>query len=135
MKTNRVKGSVEPKVVDPYEFISRSAGPIAMGVGGLVFLGWLMGIRPLTNVMPDLPTMKANTAFCFVLAGLSLFLSRRPSIQDVDSKFNFRSLGQFCALFVGLVGLLTLGEYGLNLNLGIDQALLKDGWTDARVAS
>jgi two-component system sensor histidine kinase/response regulator len=134
MKTHSPKGSVEPKVVDRYEFISRSAGPIAMGVGGLVLLGWLTGIRALTNVMPDFATMKANAAFCFVLAGLSLFLAGRPSVQVVDSKINFRLCGQICALFVLCVGLLTLGEYGLNLNLGIDQALLKDGWTDAHVA-
>jgi two-component system sensor histidine kinase/response regulator len=134
MKTNSPKGSGQSKVVDRYGFISRSAGPIAMGVGSAVLLGWLLGIRTLTNVMPGFATMKPNTAFCFVLAGLSLFLSQRPSIQSVDAKINFRLLGQICALFTACVGLLTLGEYGLNFNLGIDQALLKDGWTDARLA-
>jgi two-component system sensor histidine kinase/response regulator len=134
MKTNNPKDSVEPKVVDPYGFVSKSAGPFAMAVGGVVLVGWLMGIPMLTTVMPGFVTMKPNTAFCFIIAGLSLFLSRRPSIKDVESRLNFRFLGQICALFIACIGLLTLGEYWLNLNLGIDQALLRDAWTDVRVS-
>jgi two-component system, sensor histidine kinase and response regulator len=133
MKTNNPTDSVEPKVADGYGFVSGSAGPIAMAVGGVVLLAWLMGIRILASVMPGLVTMKPNTAFCFILAGLSLFLLRRPSVEGVDTRINFRFLGQICALFIACIGLLTLGEYWLNLNFGIDQALVRDAWTDARV--
>jgi two-component system, sensor histidine kinase and response regulator len=133
MKTNNPTDSVEPKVADGYGFVSGSAGPIAMAVGGVVLLAWLMGIRILASVMPGLVTMKPNTAFCFILAGLSLFLLRRPSIEGVGTRINFRLLGQICALFIACIGLLTLGEYWLNLNFGIDQALLRDAWTNARV--
>ena len=45
-----------------------------MAVGGLVLVGWLSGIRILTTIIPDYATIKPNTAFCFVLAGLSLYL-------------------------------------------------------------
>src|SRR6202030_3931635 len=42
-------------------------------------------------------------------------------------------LGQCCALLVAFLGFLTLGEIFLNLNLGIDQMLLRDTLTDPRV--
>jgi hypothetical protein len=48
MKTNNPKGSAEPKVVDRYGFVSRSAGPIAMAVGGVV----LLLILPLALTLP-----------------------------------------------------------------------------------
>jgi PAS domain S-box-containing protein len=133
MKTNPPTDSVELKVADGYGFVSGSAGPIAMAVGAIVLLAWIIGIRIPTSVMPGLVTMKPNTAFCFILAGLSLFLLRRRSIESVDSRINFRFLGQICALFIACIGLLTLGEYWLNVNFGIDQALLRDVWTDALV--
>jgi hypothetical protein len=81
MNTNTTKDSAEPNVVQRYGFISSFAGPIAIAVGGLVLAGWLLGIRTLTNVFPHFTTMKPNTAFCFVLAGLSLWLLRLPSRQ------------------------------------------------------
>ena len=54
MNTNTTKGSVGPNVAQRYGFISSFAGPIAMAVGGLVLVGWLLGIRTLTSVIPAL---------------------------------------------------------------------------------
>jgi PAS domain S-box-containing protein len=133
MKTNTTKGSAEPNVVQRYGFISSFAGSIAMAVGGLVLVGWLLGIRTLASVFPHFTTMKPNTAFCFVLAGLSLWLLRLPSNQAVEFNPKHGRLGQICAVLVAFLGLLTLGEIFLNLNLGIDQMFLRDTLTDPRV--
>src|SRR3984893_14751068 len=133
MNTNTTKGSVEPNVAQRYGFISSSAGPIAMAVGGLVLVGWMLGMRTLASVFPHYTTMKPNTAFCFVLAGLSLWLLRLPSSQAVEFNPKHGRLGQICAVLVAIIGLLTLGEIFLNLNLGIDQILLRDTLTDSRV--
>ena len=133
MNTNTTKGSVEPNVVQRYGFISSFAGPIAMAVGGLVLVGWLLGIRALASVLPHYTTMKPNTAFGFVLAGLSLWLLRLPSSKAVEFNPKHGRLGQICAVLVAFLGLLTLGEIFLNLNLGIDQMLLRDTLTDPRV--
>jgi hypothetical protein len=135
MNTNSTEGSVEPNVFQRYGFIIRWVGPMAMAAGCLVIGGWLMGIRALASVMPSFVTMKPNTAFSFVLAGLSLWLLRLPANQAVEVKPINTWLGQICGLLVTLVGLLTLGEYWLNLNLGIDQALLRDTWTDIHVSA
>ena len=96
--------------------------------------GWLAGIRALTSVIPDYATIKVNTALCVVLAGLSLWLLRHPSVQPVRFHPNHGRMGQICALLVGFVGLLTIVEYCLRLNLGIDEALLRDTWTDVRIS-
>ncbi len=104
-----------------------------MAVGGLVLAGWLLGFRFAASVMPDFTTMKPNTAACLVLAGLSLWLLRLRSNQGVAFNPAHRRFAQICAMLVAILGLLTLGEHLLNLNLGIDQMLLRDTLTDSRV--
>jgi PAS domain S-box-containing protein len=106
-----------------------------MAVGGLVVVGWLSGIRILTTIIPEYATIKPNTAFCFVLAGFSLYLLRRPPSEAGQIQPIYGRLGQLCAVLVAGVGLLTLGEYSFHLNFGIDQALLRDTWTDASISS
>ena len=123
----------QPKALQRYGFVSSLAGAIAMAVGGLVLVGWLFGVRALASVMPDYTTMKPNTAVCLVLAGLSLWLLRFRSNQGVEFNPEHRRFGQICAVLVAFLGLLTLGEQLLNLNLGIDQMFLRDTLTDARV--
>jgi PAS domain S-box-containing protein len=126
--------SIGPNVVRRYGFISSVAGLIVVAVGVLVIIGWLLGIRVLASVIPDYATIKVNTAVCFVLAGLSLWLLRHPSVQTVGFHPHLGRMGQICALLVGFVGLVTIGEYCLRLNLGIDEALLRDTWTDIRIS-
>src|ERR1700760_4628630 len=127
------KGTALPKSVRRYGFIYSWAGPLAMAVGGLVLAGWLLGLRFVASVMPDFTTMKPNTAACLVLAGLSLWLLRLRSNQGVAFKPVHPRFAQICALLVAFVGLLTLGEHLLNLNLGLDQIWLRDTLTDVRL--
>jgi PAS domain S-box-containing protein len=133
MNRTAIKGSALAKSLQRYGFISSLAGPIAMAVGGLVLAGWLLGLRFLATVMPDFTTMKPNTAACLVLAGLSLWLLRFRSNHGVELNPEHRQFAQICALLVAFLGLLTLGEHLLNLNLGLDQLLLRDTLTDVRL--
>jgi PAS domain S-box-containing protein len=132
--TSTAVGSIEPSVLHRYGFISSVTGLVAMAAGALVLLGWLMGIRTLTSVIPGYATIKVNTALCFILAGLSLWLLRRSSVQPILFHPNQGRFGQVCALLVGFVGVLTIGEYCLRLNFGIDEAFLHDFWTDVRIS-
>jgi two-component system, sensor histidine kinase and response regulator len=137
-RTNKIPatatGSIEPAVLQRYGFISSVTGLVVMAAGMLVLMGWLTGLRTLTSVIPDYATIKVNTALCFVLAGLSLWLLRHFSAQPGAFHPNQGRFGQVCALLVGFVGLLTIGEYCLRINFGIDEALLHDYWTDARIS-
>jgi PAS domain S-box-containing protein len=134
MNTTIAVGSIERTVPQRLGFISSVAGLVAMAAGILVLFGWLMGIRTLTSLIPDYATIKVNTALCFILSGLSLWLLRHSSVQPVAFHPNQGRFGQVCALLVGLVGLLTIGEYCLRRNLGIDEAFLHDIWTDAEIS-
>jgi two-component system, sensor histidine kinase and response regulator len=106
-----------------------------MVVSALVLAGWFFGIRILTSGATGYATMKPNTAFGIFLAGLSLWLVRAPAAGRVAVDSRKRLLGQFCASLAALIGLLTLAEYCLEVDLGIDQALLRDRWTDVNVSS
>ncbi len=96
-------------------------GLSAITVGIAVLIGWQFDIPVLKSVLPSFVTMKANTAGGFILAGLSLVLWTRPSRSAVA-----RPLALVCAGLTALLGLLTLVQYLLGLDLGIDQALFRD---------
>ena len=90
-------------------------------VGFLVLVGWISDIPSLKSVLPSLTTMKANTALAFILAGVSLWV-----LQKEQTSQRTRRIGQACAAFVALAGMLTLSEYVLDLDLGLDQLLFKE---------
>ena len=89
---------------------------IVVAVGCIVLAGWALGIHRLMNLIPGTAYMKPNTAVAFIFCGSGLFL-----LQS-SGKWALRG-GRFCALVVGLIALLTLGEYLSGLDFGIDELL------------
>ena len=79
MREATVKALAALRPVRTFRLFSKGASAAAVVVGSLVLLGWWLGIPTLTSVFPGLATMKPNTALCFVLVGLSLFLIQPPS--------------------------------------------------------
>ncbi|HLB17483.1 MAG TPA: GAF domain-containing protein [Burkholderiales bacterium] len=89
-------------------------------LGAVVLLGWAFDIPALKGLLPDLATMKPNTALCFVFSGTALWLLSTSS-EDTG---RWRRRGVVAlALAVGLVAVLTLAEYIFALDLGIDRLL------------
>ncbi len=66
--------------------------------------------------------MKFNTAVCFILAGIALYLIDAPAISRRSKTVAF-----ICAWIVLIAGLLNLSEYIFNWNIGIDELLWKEG--------
>ncbi|MCX6545492.1 MAG: PAS domain S-box protein [Acidobacteria bacterium] len=98
------------------------AGGLAIVVGGLVSVGWVLDIAPLSSMLPGQVSMKPNTAVAFVLVGIALlFASRSMSTLDPRLSTLFSRLGGLCALVAGLIGLFTLAEYASGWNPGLDQ--------------
>lgn len=116
-----------PSLYGRLRFLRAFAWCAALGValvGVAVISGWIFGISFLRSVVPGWVTMMVNTACVLIAAGLAL-CAGLPAAQG-----NFRLLlKQLLAGLVVLVGLLTLAEYILGVNLGIDQLLLTDNAT------
>ncbi|MCG6551849.1 MAG: PAS domain-containing protein [Candidatus Magnetominusculus sp. LBB02] len=110
---------VSATAVDMFRKTSWIASVFVFAVGVLVIIGWLGSIHSLTKPFFSPVSMKVNTAIAFVLMGLSLWSLRGLTIQTL-------LISKALALVVALIGLLTLLEYHLNLNLGIDEALIAD---------
>lgn len=104
--------------------VSRAAGLIGLGAmvaGALVLWGWASDIEALKSFLPGSATMKANAAVGFVLAGASLWLSKpRPGLATNRWA---TGLSRLLAAVVGALGIMTLAEYGLGRDFGIDQWL------------
>ena len=105
---------------DRFYRLARAAGAVAVLVGSTVFLAWVFDLALLKSVLPGGVTMKANAAISFVLVGASLILQSEPSPTPRG-----RWIGRVCALLAVAVGGLTLAEYALGVDVGIDQLLFR----------
>jgi signal transduction histidine kinase len=99
------------------------AGASAALVGCIVLLGWALDIAALKSVLPGWVSMKPNTAVAFILTGITLLAS---STNGTQPSTLLSSLSRFCALFAGLIGLLSLCEYAFGWNPGFDQWLFPE---------
>ncbi len=93
-----------------------------LALSSVVLAGWLTGNPALTTFFDDFPSMKANTALSFLFLGTCL-LTNLGSGKKI-----------YCTV-IGMVliieSLATLGEYLWQIDLGIDQFLVSDPWSDS----
>ena len=101
--------------------ISRIASITVILIGCMVIFGWMFDIPTLKSVVPGLVTMKANTAFGFILGGTCISLWHRGSRESQS-----RRVALICAILVVAIGLLTLMQYGFGVNFGIDELFFKE---------
>ena len=94
------------------------AGAIAVVVGSIVLLGWLIGSEPAKSLLPDADAVKVNAAIALTLLGAGVWQLGRPK--------EGRRVGTLLVLAASLLGAATSIEYLTGLNLGIDQALFAD---------
>jgi signal transduction histidine kinase/HPt (histidine-containing phosphotransfer) domain-containing protein len=90
------------------------------GVSIVGLAGWILDVPVLRSVVPGAVEMKVNTALCLGLLAFALCL--RSSATS-----GFRILAsRILAASTGVIGLITLLEYGLDWNAGIDELLFRD---------
>lgn len=116
--------STESRDIRNCMFFLRAASVAAVVVGNLALLGWLLGIPAFTSVLPGLATMRPNTALCFVLTGISLWLIQPRSSERGNANYHIYT-ARVLSGAVGLVGLLTLAEHLFQLNLDMDEVLFR----------
>jgi len=137
-----------------HSLVAQTASAIAILIGSLVLVGWYLDIEVLKSGFLGSPaTMKVNTALCFVLSGVSLWLCLRSEERERggnrDGRNNKRrerriqnyfptprlphfasvSISTICAIAVTIIAALTLSQYLFGWNLGIDELLFRDSPT------
>jgi signal transduction histidine kinase/ActR/RegA family two-component response regulator len=102
---------------------ARVAGVVAALIGAGVLLGWAFRIPFLETVIPGERKMSASTAFCFVIAGVSLWRAAQGHAQ----KHSFRSrLASAGAGIIALIAALKLIEHATGHSLGVDTLLFAE---------
>ncbi len=94
-------------------------GIVVVVVGAMVLAGWIADSETLKSLSAGWPSMKVNTAIGFCAAGAALACS------TVASRWP-RRLAAALALFLIILSSLTLLQYLIGGNLGIDQMLMVD---------
>lgn len=120
----------ELPILDRFRRRARVLALLVIALGATGITGWTFDIATLKSVLPGLSTMKMNTAASFVVAGTSLLLCVAP--PEAPER---RWAGRACALLVALAGGLTLLEYALRADFGIDQLLWRAPAGEPDVAS
>ncbi len=92
---------------------------ILIVVGFVVLWGWFVEYERIVILIDGFPSMKANTAICFILLGMGLLVRLRRN----------KSWATIIALTTVLISGLTIFEYATKSNFGIDQLVVKDPWS------
>src|SRR5581483_5735267 len=98
---------------------TRFCAALTIAIGALVLAGWAFDVGSLKSIFPGLVTMKANTAACLVLTGLSLLGLEQEA-------FGARAAGLALSAFVMAVGVVTLSQDIYGWNAAIDQLLVQE---------
>ena len=110
---------------------SQKAGIAVIAIGCTVILGWIFDLQLLKSILPGLPSMKFNTATCFILGGFSLLFQHqwRAELTTIKHQKIYNYLTFSASFLIILISLITLVQYSFNLDLGIDQLLFKHSST------
>ena len=101
--------------------VAYTSAVIVALIGCIGLTGWLFDIAVFRSIVPGLAAMKFNTALTLLLIAISLLqLGREPvSLKQLW-------LGRVAASVAAIVAAITLAEYGLDLNFGIDEIAFRD---------
>ncbi|MHB8520442.1 MAG: PAS domain S-box protein [Limisphaerales bacterium] len=95
--------------------LASGLGLLSVLLGGAVIVGWHAHIQGLTQIHSAFAAMAYNTALCFVLSGLALAAVARGNCRAAV----------ILGAFVAALAALTLLQYPLNADLGLDQLFFK----------
>ncbi|UNY98686.1 PAS domain S-box protein [Zhouia spongiae] len=90
----------------------------------VVFFGWCFRFEILTSFLPELPTMKFNTALGFFLLALRLYLSVKPKNMISGRLIKLMDWSLL------ILSVMTLLQYFFGVNYGIDQLFIKDHFSE-----
>ncbi|MEO6547004.1 MAG: ATP-binding protein [Ferruginibacter sp.] len=101
--------------------VTKAAVIIILLIAVMVLAGWIFNNQQLKSVLPNVVSMKFNTAICFILSAILLYVSNRA-----DANSSKRRISIFCCIIIFIVASLNLAENLTGWNSGIDEVLWKD---------
>lgn len=110
-----------PRVVKVCRNISWGLAGAVMAIGLLVLLGWVLDIDSLKSVVPGRVTQKPNTALGLMANGIALLLWHRAISRPSPQRRPWMTRAQYgLPLLVVGIGLVTLAEYAIGFDLGLN---------------
>lgn len=113
---------LDPARVRTARRVSLVCAALGLALGLLVVAGWALNIDNLNSVAAGMVSTKANAGLSFALIGAALLLVDVP----VGAPRARTALAVALALAAGAIGALTLIEYVLGVDVGIDQLLFHE---------
>jgi diguanylate cyclase (GGDEF)-like protein len=107
----------------PLRTATRCAGTFLSAVGAIVLFGWATDLAAVQSLVHGWPTMKANTAASFLLAGMSFLVWQLHADASTTTAKPLARAAIACAMAVTLIALITWCEYRFRWNAGLDQLL------------
>ena len=117
----------DPGIAKSLARFATCCSALSIGFGLFVLTGWTFHLQRFKTILSDQVAVKANTAVCFVLIGLALWLVRK---EDASRSRVWTWESRRLALLSAVVGLLSFLEYWYGWDLGIDQLLFAAGPAD-----
>lgn len=102
-----------------FEVVAHLCGLAVIAFGIAALGAWAGDIIAISSVMPHGVAIQPNSALCFILAGISLSAAKRSRENR-----RWRIAQLVFAAPVALLGLITLAEYALNTQVGVDQLIM-----------
>lgn len=113
------------KLIKSLQYISQLLSIAVLILGCLVSFGWMFNITVFKSVLPQLVTMKANTAIALIIGSIALWLLNKRNEKSLNNKRLFWVIN-FLSSLVLLIGVLTLSQYIFNIDLKIDQLIFSE---------
>lgn len=110
--------SANPLIVWWLRTISRVISGLAVILGSLVLLGWMLDINALRSILTGQEVASANAALAIAFIGIALW-----QLQDEQAARIRIRIAQACAIAAALIGLVTISEYIFDRDFGIDRLL------------
>jgi hypothetical protein len=110
----------DPGLVRFYWRCATWSGFAVTAIGYITLIGWFTGIWVLTSINPGWTAMKVNTALGLIAAGGALSLNGVRHGERCWARW----MSRMCAAVILAIVTVTMAEYILDADLGIDQALV-----------
>lgn len=110
------------RAIQKFQHYARFAAATVSLIGAMALLGWVAHLPLLASFNPAWVSMKVNAAISFLVSGVGLF----AAVPKDGGRPARPLLARICGGFVVAIGVATLAEYVLRIDLGIDQWLIAE---------